>query len=185
MDLSCPKFTKEKPKSLLIIENILAYELVCHAFVIFDIFVKTDFPVPIFCLKLLKWTCYVQYIPNRSNRNSNWLKIYWPTSKYASVWARTPCIFFYIFQFGKKRLSCAYQLSKLSKWTYYVQNVPNRCQRTLNYFKIYWRTSSYAVHFWPVQFLGHSSFVCKFGHIILFAYLYQPNICTKHTTYDT
>ena len=32
---------------------------------------------------------------------------------------------------------------------------------------------------------GHSSFVCKFGHIILFAYLYLPNICTKHTTYDT
>ena len=37
--------------------------------------------------------------------------------------------------------------------------------------------------------LGHNSFVCKFGHIILFAYLYLPtdknNICTKHTTYDT
>ena len=94
VDLSCPKYTKEKPKNLLMIENILAYELVRRAFVVFDIFVKTDFPVPIFCLKLLQWTCYVQYVPNRSNRNSKWLKIYWRTSSYAGVWARTPCTFF-------------------------------------------------------------------------------------------
>ena len=101
VDLSCPKYTKEKPKNLLMIENILAYELVRRAFVVFDIFVKTDFPVPIFCLKLLQWTCYVQYVPNRSNRNSNWLKIYWRTSSYAGVWARTPCTFFTLFNLVK------------------------------------------------------------------------------------
>ena len=89
--------------------------------------------------KLSKWTCYVQNVPNRSQRTSNWLKISWRTSSYA-VHISKNSIFL-------KRLSCVYQLSKLLKWTCYVQNVPNRSQRTPNWLKISWRTSSYAVHF--------------------------------------
>ena len=71
-----------------------------------------------------------------------------------------PCIFFYIFNFCKKRISCAYQLSKVSRWTCYDQNIPNRSQQTINIFKLYWRTSSYAVHFctkkWRTSSYAHT-----------------------------
>ena len=87
--------------------------------------------------KLSKRSCYDQNIPNRGQQTINIFKSYWRTSSYAVH-------FFNIFHVCKKQLSCTYQLSKLSKWTYYVQNVPNRSQRTSNWLKIYWRTSSYA-----------------------------------------
>ena len=50
MDLLCPICTKQKPKSLELIENILAYELVRRAFFKKFHFFKNDFPVPINCL---------------------------------------------------------------------------------------------------------------------------------------
>ena len=84
--------------------------------------------------KWSKWSCYDQNIPNRGQQTINIFKSYWRTTSYAVH-------FFYIFHSCKKKqLSCTYQLSKLSKWTYYVQNVPNRCQRTLKYTGVRART---------------------------------------------
>ena len=111
--------------------------------------------------KWSKWSCYDQNIPNRGQQTINIFKSYWRTTLYAVH-------FFYIFHLCKKLLSCTYQLSKLSKWTCYDQNIPNRRQQTINLFKLYWRTSSYAVHFCPKKrrmssyahtFLLHFKFV--------------------------
>ena len=86
-----------------------AYELVRRAFFIFSFF-QNWLSCAYHLSKWLRWTCYVQYVPNRSQRTSNWLKISWRTSSYAVH-------IFTFFIFFVKRLSCAYQLSRLSKWT--------------------------------------------------------------------
>ena len=105
--------------------------------------------------KLLKWACYDQNIPNRVQQTINIFKSYWRTSSYAVH-------FFYIFHLCKKLFSCTYQLYKLSKWTCYDQNIPNRGQQTINIFKSYWRTSSYAVHFLgQLSILSKLFFLCQ------------------------
>ena len=71
--------------------------------------------------KWSEWSCYDQNIPNRGQKTINIFNSYWRTSWYAVH-------FFYIFHLCKKQLSCTYQLSKLSKWTCYDQNIPNRRQ---------------------------------------------------------
>ena len=56
----------------------------------------------------------------------------------------------YIFHFCQNQLSSAYKLPKWSKRSCYDQNIPNRGQQTINIFKSYWRTTSYAVHFFYI-----------------------------------
>ena len=129
--------------------------------VTFFIFVKTNFPEPINCLNGQSGLVMTKIYQTEANKPL----IY---SNHTGVRARTPCISFTFFICVKQQLSCTYQLSKLSKWTCYDQNIPNRRQQTINLFKLYSRTSSYAVHFCPKKwrtssyahtFLLHFKFV--------------------------
>ena len=75
------------------------------------------------------------------------------------VQARTPCTFLTFWQkrffcvftclnfLLSKTTFCDYGPSKFSEWACFMQNIPNRSQRTFKRLKICWRTSSYAVHF--------------------------------------
>ena len=81
-----PKYTKEKPKSLLMIEYVPAYELVrCAHFWHFHLWQKW-----FFCAyqlsKMSKSSCYVKNMPNISQKPL----IHW---NYTGVRARTPCTF--------------------------------------------------------------------------------------------
>ena len=126
--------------------------------VTFFIFVKTNFPVPINCLNGQSGLVMTKIYQTEANKPL----IY---SNHTGVRPRTPCISFTFFIRVKKQLSCTYQLSKLSKWTYYVQNVPNRCQRTLKYTGVRARTPAYELV--RRAFFSHFSFSSKTAFLCL------------------
>ena len=81
--MSCLKYTKQKQKNLLLIQNILAYELVRRAFFLCVSFCQNDFPVPINCLNCQSELVMPKIYQTEAKKTTSIFKLYWRTSLYA------------------------------------------------------------------------------------------------------
>ena len=66
--------------------------------------------------------------------------------------------------------------SKLSEWTCLAWNTPNKSKRTFCWSKIYWRTNSYAVHFFYVFHFCQNDFPVPINCLNCQSELVMPKI---------
>ena len=125
-----------------------------------------------------------QKIPDSERKQPDWLSLFVTNSKtFLIVRVDLSCLkeksllliqnilayelvrraFFYTFHFCQKRLSCAYQLSTLWSELVMPKIYQTEAKRIINIFKLYWRTSLYAVHFctkkWRTSSYAHTFFL--------------------------
>ena len=135
------------------------------------IFVKNDFPVPINCLNCQSELVMPKIYQTEAKKTlvySNYTGVRACTpctfAPKNGVRARTPIHFSFISNFSKLNF-WVWKHLKVLYWHVFIQYMLHRSIWTFISYPTTRRTSSYAVHFWPVQFWPASGVFMVFSRI--------------------